>query len=384
MSIVTRSFAPPLSPLAKEFQSLQIEPKLPPSENKEEVLEASPAPEIVKTAGTAKRLFRIQYAHRDDVHGLIQVGSDTFVSGSKDGSLKLWNTQGQLVRNVWIPKVRDYTGWITALAPFGSNQWMSGTRDGYIDVWDNDGEHNQTLTSPEQGTTGYKCKERNAGRINCLSQDLAAEKTAQYYVGIATQFSLHKVSQPESLTSCTTSANDWVYCIRPLAERKVLVVTGPNLDLYTQEPKSGNWLAEELIAETRSKSNKKQPRPFISDVTFLDGKIGTCALSVFGGSVVLFDLASKKLVRAYKEHKERVWQIANIRPEIFASCSDDKTIKIWDARMATSAHTIGGHVGRVSCLLRMSDMHLVSGSCPDDLYNTLERAILDFWDIRRV
>jgi WD40 repeat protein len=167
-----------------------------------------------------------------------------------------------------------------------------------------------------------------------------------------------------------------------LAQRKLLVVTGPNLDIYTEQAKTRRWIAEELIAEPRRKPGETHPRPYISDVTFLDGKIHTCGLSVFGGPVVVFDIEAKTPVRTYLEHEKRVWQIANIRPEVFASCSDDHTIKIWDARVAQSVSTLTDHIGRVSCLLRLNDTQLVSGSCPDDLNKATERARLEFWDMR--
>ncbi len=390
----TSSFTRSMDTLVGEFEALQT------SETREmkasvplEVKQEKQTPSaslsapttVSKTVGTANRMLIIKNVHQDDIHGMIPVGANTFVTGSKDGALKLWNTAGKLVCEVWSPKTINYTGWITALAPFGSNHWMSGTRDGYIDLWQNNGEHSKNLSGYVAPTPGIKCKARNVERINCLAQDVTV---GQYYVGVPTRFSMYQIDQPESIDQCKTSQNDWVYCIRPLADRKVMVVTGPNLDIFTHNPKSHNWVkeglvGEELIAGKRAtRSAQKQPRPFISDVVFLDGKTNLCALAVFGGAVIVFDIPTKTPMRIYKEHEKRVWQVVNIRPDIFASSSDDRTIKIWDARLAQSVRTIGDHIGRVSTLLRMSDTLLISGSCPDDLKSARERARLEFWDIR--
>jgi WD40 repeat protein len=397
MSIGTSPFtANTLSPLTEAFVTFHISEtdktrKAAPTEQKQEkpsvasVDRPVSTPElsiVSKTVGTAKRILVVKNAHRDDIHGMISVGVDNFVTGSKDGSLKLWSTAGKLVRDVWNPKVINYTGWITALAPFGPDLWMSGTRDGYIDLWQNSGTHSKNLSGATPSTPGIKCKLRNVERINCLVQDIAAERTGQYYVGVPTGFSLHHVNQANQLDQCRTSQNDWVYCIRPLAERKVMVVTGPNLDMYTYDPKTDVWLAEELLAETYTRPAKNQVRPFISDVTFLAGKSNLCALSVFGGAVVVLDISTKTPLRMYKEHEKRVWQVVNIRPNIFASSSDDRTIKIWDLRLNRSALTAKDHIGRVSSLLCLSDNLMVSGSCPDDLKSSQERARLEFWDIR--
>ncbi len=339
-------------------------------------------PSAFRTVGVAKKLLIVKNAHQDDIHAMLQVGADTFVTGSKDGALKMWNTAGKLAREVWNPEKIDYREWITALAPFGATRWISGTRNGYVDLWKNNGEHIKSLNATVEVPHGAKCKPRNLERINCLGETCATDSTSLYYVGRATQFSTHHADKDKAVNTCVTSSNDWVYCITPLTDRKIMVVTGATLDIVTHNPKTNRWTKSALIVEKRSKLIAAHQRPFISGVTALDGKPGVYGIAVFGGSVHMLDLNVQKVVTTYKEHTQRVWQVENIRPQIFASCSDDHTIKIWDARLSESALTIAGNIGRVSTLLRMSDVFLVSGACPDDLRTTSARAQLDIWDIR--
>lgn len=335
-------------------------------------------PAIQKTVGIVKPLLLVKNAHQDDIHGMLQVGENEFVTGSKDGSIKMWNSAGKLLRNVWTSEKIDYREWITALAPFGVRRWLSGTRSGYLDLWSNAGEHIKSLQVPVKKPVGVQCKLRNLGRISGLAQSLNSDLTSCYYVGGATQFSTYHMDTSVPLNTCITSRNDWVYCITPLTDKKIMVVTGANLDICTLA--SDRWMKKALITEPLSTGKGK--RPFISNVTPLDGKPGVYGIAVFGGSLKILDLNTQKIVRTYQEHVGRVWQVENIRPEIFASCSDDCTIKIWDARLAASATTMSGNIGRVSTLLRLSETLLISGSCPDNLRATLERAQLNFFDIR--
>jgi len=341
-----------------------------------------------QSVGEIKVLKHISDAHQDDIHAMIDTGSNTFVTGSKDGGLRLWN-QEELVRDVWIPDSINYQEWITALAPLGANNWLSGTRNGYVDLWENSGERVASLEVNATASSSYKCKERNASRVNCIAQDLFSQGDPIFYIGRPTQFTVHRLKRNNpkkisavNINSCTTSKNDWVYCVTPLAPKKVMVVTGARLDIF--EAAKNQWKQTALIKEEYSKDTPPHQRPFISCVTQLQNQPGNYGLAVFGGPVTIINIETQRIVKSYHEHKKRVWTVENIRENIIASCSDDHTIKIWDLRLAKSALTLDKNIGRVSTLLRMSEHSLISGSCPDDLNATSDRARLTFWDIRKL
>lgn len=342
------------------------------------------------TVGTPGQRLVVRNVHQDDIHGMIRVGPTTFVTGSKDGALKLWNDEGELVKSVWEPHNINYREWITALTAIGVDRWMSGTRNGYIDLWDNTGKRLATFepdsVAASSTSTSHKCKERNFNRINCMAQGISSGNDI-YYVGRPTQFTVHRLAGTSPIDGCSTSPNDWVYCITPLTDRKVMVVTGAHLDIL--EKKSSLWEKTALIKEEKTRGEE---RPFISSVNALQDLPGYYSLAVFGGSVVVIDINAQRVLRTYREHSHspkesrsrRVWATENIRPNIFASCSDDYTIKLWDVRLARSCVTLSNNIGRVSTILKISDTTLVSGSCPDNLKTSKEKAQLTFWDIRQV
>jgi WD40 repeat protein len=111
-------------------------------------------------------------------------------------------------------------------------------------------------------------------------------------------------------------------------------------------------------------------------------------VAVFDGSVRVVDLEKRKTTFHGTEHKNRVWTIENTNPACFASCADDGYIKLWDIRIPPkSTFTIRDNEkekARVSVLLQLDNNQLVSGSCPDDVRNTHNKAQFSFWDIRRL
>ncbi len=326
--------------------------------------------------------------HQDDIHGCLRLPDQTFISGSKDGSLKKWDLNGKWICNVYLPPKINYYSWITALAPLGRDYWLSGTRDGYVDYWNVEGFLEKNLQTPPRNLPNdHKCKERNVQRINCLA-DLThfTPDTYTFLAGRPTRFSLHSLKDQGLKRHCETSKNDWVYCIHPLSANSFLVVTGTNLDIWKSAHLS-HWEKDPLITEPYQKpTDPNEVRPFISAVTPLDGN--SFGLAVFDGSVRVYDLARKILLSKSVEHKKRVWTVENLRPHMVASCGDDGYIKLWDLRqMKHSTATLQDNLkekARVSVLLSINEETLMSGSCPDEVRISKEKAQFSFWDLRKI
>lgn len=124
----------------------------------------------------------------------------------------------------------------------------------------------------------------------------------------------------------------------------------------------------------------KAQRRFISAVTELWGsRHGLFGLAVFDGSIRAVDVQTCQPVLHYREHRGRTWAIENLRDNLFASCGDDGTVRLWDPRMGSSVHTISGQRGRVSQLLLLNENCFVSACCDDEAQHGGE---LSFWDPR--
>ncbi|MBS0648793.1 MAG: hypothetical protein JSS10_06185 [Verrucomicrobia bacterium] len=329
----------------------------------------------------------VKGVHEDDIHCIARLTDGTFVTGSKDGALKKWNLNGELVRVIDDPALIDYTKWVTALARFNDTHWICGKRDGTAILWNNEGTaftqlNTQHAPFPKGGAP--LCKQRNVHRINCLASFEQWTKKPLFFAGWATQFTLHDAHSQKRLRYTYTSNNDWVYAIQPLAHDSLLVVTGCRLDLWNLRPGTFDWeWKDELIVEDKS----LKQRPYISAITPLQENAGKYGVAVFDGSVRIYDLTVKKEIFKGQEHINRVWTVENIAPHCFASCGDDGFVKLWDLRLTPkSTVSLKGNIyekSRVSVLLRINDNQLMGASCPDNVKYSQTKAQFTYWDIRR-
>lgn len=326
----------------------------------------------------------VRNVHQDDIHGFISISPEFFVSGSKDNTLKMWNVNGELVQPL-VPQssTRGYKYWVTALSKFSNGYWASGTRDGYITIWNQDGQEISNIWyNPSKGAKNkYICKDRNKSRINCITELRTNQQTTEFYTGTPRYIQLWDGRTGRFLKGYRASDNDWVYCIEVLENNNLLVVIGSDLEYWNM---SSRFPQKQNLIEETKKERRARQRPHISAITRLEHNRDMLSSALFDGSVKIVNIATQKLVHDYQEHIGRVWAVTNLQPQILASSADDKSIKIWDIRQRRSTMTITGNPGRVSSLLRLSETILISGSCPDKVFDSQEKASITFWDIRKI
>lgn len=329
-------------------------------------------------ADAPQKVREVKNVHNDDIHGMILLRDRTIITGSKDGALKKWDLNGRLVKVVYDPGQINYQSWITALSPLGPDCWLSGTRDGYIHSWSLEGKELQQIRTPRRAAAELGCKQRNIQRINCLADFTLGHPDLRFVTGRPTQFTIHPAPRFQAVDGGKTSDNDWVYAVHPFNENSLVVATGGRLDLL--EKKGIQWLASTLAPEGAKMNGQ---RSFISSITALRENPSLLGLSIFNGQTAVYNLETKKMVMAAREHTKRVWTIENVSATSFATCADDGLIKLWDIREKKSVATIVDSSSRVSVLISPQEHRLISGSCPEDVWQSAEKARLCFWDLRK-
>lgn len=339
---------------------------------------ATPTPSL-PTEPTVTFSHRVNRAHTDDIHGLLSISDNAFVSGSKDNTLQMWKVDGTHIKNVSATR-GGYTKWITALASLKDGRWASGDRTGRMTVWTKEGVPWSWFSyNPNQGEKGtYKCKDRNKQRINCIKPCTDAKNPNLIYVGVPKYLQIWDVQQRCIVQQYVAHKNDWVYCVEELGcgPDRLAVVIGSTLEVWDafQEQKF-------TIFTEPPKTRFSNQRAHISATTLLDGGVRHLAGACFDGKIRVFDLDNARApVQEFSEHTGRIWSVVDFKTH-FASSADDRTIKIWDRRQSNSCLTIGDQPGRVSSLLKTSETTMVSASCPDNPHGT-EKASLTFWDVR--
>lgn len=331
---------------------------------------------------------KIANVHQDDIHALLK-RNECFYSGSKDGTIACWDLEGKKVRDITTFARRDYTRWVTALSTCGAAGYVAGFRNGDLDLYNDKDLILDTIRYMPDGRSqgrhgfsnanGYICKDRNQQRITCLTDYTGEDGKKKFFLGAPSAFELIDFATSEVIAHQKVHANDWIYCITPLAQRRLAIVVGATLEIW--KPSQEGWEADKTLIHESSESKRHQ-RPLISSVQPLDN-LAKMAFTDFQGAVKVVDIETGKLMRLFSEHEGRAWHIVSLTPALLASGADDRTVKIWDARMDASVLTFSRHPGRVSQLLVRKDLSFIAASCPDDVKNSVNKAEFTLRDLRK-
>jgi WD40 repeat protein len=333
---------------------------------------------------------KVLNVHKDDVHALLKM-KECFYSGSKDGTLASWNFEGVKIKDVTKSYTGDYRKWVTALSSCGESDYVAGYRDGVIEFYNDKDQLIKSISNITQGLSlgrvgfskanGYVCKDRNQERITCLSDATEFQGRKKFFVGTPASFKLVDYETGRLEISQKIHANDWIYCINPLPQKRLAVVVGASLDIWSFHRNEECWkLQSNIVVETPNL--KGHQRAFISSLQPLF-ESRQMAYTDFQGGVKVVDLETSCELRSFSEHRGRVWHVVALSPQVLASGADDKIVKIWDIRSSQSVLNFKRHPGRVSQLLTKTPLSFIAASCPDDVVSSFDKAEFTLRDLRR-
>lgn len=125
-------------------------------------------------------------------------------------------------------------------------------------------------------------------------------------------------------------------------------------------------------------------RPFISSLIEDKQRPSTFINACFDARLRIVDGHTQQIDLVTTPHMGRMWTVRQPEPTWAATTGDEGLIVLWDARNWKVVHTIGGHVGRVSCLeaLPTNSSMLVASTCATDPRDS-DGSQLIAYDIRR-
>jgi WD40 repeat protein len=313
----------------------------------------------------------IEHTHWDDIHVLVHQPDDTLLSGSKDNTLMKWDvSSGNLISEVQSvsPDSQTERNWITAATTFNDKYWLSGDRSGRITMWSTEGDFVRDIyTKLPRG--GAVRNEFNKKRVTCLTPSLDPD-SASFFAGYPTMFVEYSCIESKTISVTKVHERDWVYAIKPVMPEKLFVVVACTVNVW--EKQMGVWENTDTLYKSSRKDNRQMSntqgkmiwqKPFISSMEKRPENENQYALTMLTGRFSLLDVASKKIVRTWEEHSQAIWSGAFINSNLFATGSEDRTIKLWDLRQPKSLHTFGGHPGRVTAVTAIGNQ-IFAGACP--------------------
>ncbi|OJD11370.1 hypothetical protein AJ78_07850 [Emergomyces pasteurianus Ep9510] len=111
-----------------------------------------------------------------------------------------------------------------------------------------------------------------------------------------------------------------------------------------------------------------------------DGRI--LAASDDSGTIQVFDIHSRAILKTWREHKQPVWAVkfSPADPTALLSASDDRTVRLWDLPSEHSVQTFVGHGDYVRCAGFMPAAG--GGRGGDLLYSGGYDGLVKLWDSR--
>lgn len=137
--------------------------------------------------------------------------------------------------------------------------------------------------------------------------------------------------------------NVFVKSLRSLSDGRFLAINSPYIDVY--DPKTG-------IADIKFIGYKAIQNPNTNQL-ILPGPAGYVSIN---------DLKEGEELSRFLPHEDGIYSIIHIKGNIFASCSDDKSICIWDIENFKILQKCTGHTDNVTNIILLPDDRIASSS----------------------
>jgi WD40 repeat protein len=257
-------------------------------------------------------LIRMLEGHTDWVTAVAVVDGGRAVSGSRDGTLRVWDLESGRT----LQTLKGHTNWVTALAVLDGGRAVSGSRDGTLRVWDL--ESGRSLKTLEVHTTG----------VTTAVWDLERRQS------LKTLFGRH--------------TTNWVTAVAVLdGRRAVSASSGPTLRVWDLE--SGRFL-KTLKGHTAS----------VLTVAVLDGRRAVSGSA--DGTLRVWELESGRSIKTLEGHTAPVRAVAVLDSRRAISASNDGTLRIWDLESGRSLETLEGLTAGITAVAMLGGRRAVSAS----------------------
>ncbi|MCJ7637749.1 MAG: hypothetical protein MUO21_09700, partial [Nitrososphaeraceae archaeon] len=378
-------------------------------------------------------------AHADSIHCIIPFGSspysNTFLTGSKDCTLKMWsmNSSGEFNmfndintnnNNNNINNIRNtYETWITCMDKIeftddddkekknnltitGYPSIMYGTRDGRIKIFNLnnrfDGEYKYVDDDNNNNNNNNNIiyKKRNINRINCLLK--STQESGIIYAGHAGGFSTFKISKQnihdknikiEYESTMELHPYKWIYQMQYYDENRdfMFVVCGNMIFIMKYNQSKSLWEKKCLLQVNRYDHIDNTMKKFISAIVHDKNYVYSAC---FDGIIKKVDIETSvewiKRGHDTTELNSRIWDIKFLEKNVLISCGNDGLILIWDERVNNSVASIppvdkihNKKHGRVSNLCILDSKTFISSREPIDKYRYRENQLV-YYDIRNI
>ena len=262
--------------------------------------------------------FKTLIGHTNKIVSLIELESGKLVSGSYDNTIRIWDINDKSGNE----QVINESERILSLLEFEKNKILSGTGDNSINLWD--------LENPEEVIFSFKGHELWVNALVKCDSNFFASASNDSKIKIWDYFK----------RECVSTLKGHVDCILSLILLKNKNLCSGSADLTIR---IWDWGLGECVSILKGHTR------WVKCVLELDNGI-----LVTGSDDKTIKLWKNEVnFKTLEEHAHSVRTFCQINERLFASGSFDYTIKIWEIDTWKCVQTLYGHELNIICLISL-------------------------------
>ena len=258
--------------------------------------------------------------HVEKIVSLIQLSSGKLASGSYDNTIHIWNMNYEKEE-----KIINENGRVFALLEFENDKLLAGTSENVIDLWDVNSVDNNCLYSFEGHELWINCLVKINSKIFASASNDSKIKIWDYFT-----------------RTCLFDLQGHVDCILSLILLRNNYLCSGSADLTI---KIWDWEKQNCVSTLRGHQK------WVKSVYELDNGI-----LVSGSDDKTIKLwKDDNLLLTLNGHRHSVRTFCQLNENYFCSGSFDSTIKIWKINTGECIQTLTGHTSNVICVITLKD-----------------------------
>lgn len=269
--------------------------------------------------------------HRQSVSGLFQAYDGRIVSGSYDGTIRIWKYRNG--RSSW-KTLRGHTGPITGLAGLSNGNCISGSVDCTLRIWDIDNNTSlfeKTLKNRISAVSVFS----KDGKDICISGE--SDGTIKIWDSKLNEISGFSIRHNDEILSIVESSEG--ACISVSADGTILIWDPVNGVLH-----------------------REIKHRFIGISSIATSKIGAFACGYNDGTLQFWDSDFSHSIHTIKGQANSISKIVAPSEIICASSSDTTSIQLWNHNEGKLLYILNGCSGKITALATSGPNNCIAGT----------------------
>ena len=277
-------------------------------------------------------LINTTIAHNDNITCLIELHNKKIMTGSNDKTIKIWNLND--ISQITCEKIILNKEKVICLLEFEPDFLLIGEQSENIIL--------MNINKPDEQKIYFK---GHLLYVNCL-----IKLNEKYFASASNDTEIRIWDYFQRVCVNVLSGHELnIFCLIKLNNDKICSAGNDKVI------KIWNW------KENKLEANLTGNKSWIKSLLYLKNK--NIILSGSDDGIIKY-FENNKDIKEIKAHENSVKYLCNINERYIASCSFDKSIKIWDLNEGNCVQNLNGHLDKVICLLYHSDGYLIS--CSND------------------